>query len=168
MLLYSWMVRSFTFFFPEIPLLQSFRGWLYSFGMRKCGGRFRVSFNVVINHLEALEVGNNVYLACGTVLTGAGNIILGNNVLIGPNVILASSKHAYSGTDFLGGYLHGDIVIERGSWIGGNSTILLGSHIHEASVVGAGSVCNRDYMRSQVLIAGVPAKVIKGLEIDFV
>lgn len=146
--------------------MQSFRGWLYSFGMKECGRRFRVSFNVVINHLESLSVGDNVYLACGTVLTGAGNIKLGTNVLVGPNVILASSKHLYNGSDFLSGYVHGDIIVGQGSWVGGNSTVLLGSHIHEASVVAAGSVCNQDYAQSGVLIAGIPAKVIKQLQVD--
>lgn len=166
LILYSWWVRSITFFLPEIPFFQSFRGWLYSIGMKRCGKRFRVSFNVVINHLESLDVDDNVYLACGTVITGAGNIAIGTNVLIGPNVIIASSKHLYDGSSFLAGYSHGDVIIEQGCWIGGNATILLGSHIHEASVVAAGSVCNEDYLRSHLLIAGMPAKAIKQLNFE--
>lgn len=150
-----------TFFLPEIPLFQSFRGWLYSFGMRKCGNRFRVSFNVVINHLETLTVGDNVYIACGTVFTGAGNVSIGTDTLIGPNVIMASSRHVFNKVNFLGGYTHGDIIIEEGSWVGGNSTLLIGTHIHKASVVGAGSVCNEDFVESCVLIVGMPAKVRK-------
>jgi acetyltransferase-like isoleucine patch superfamily enzyme len=166
LILYTWWVRTFTFFLPEIPSFQSFRGWLYSFGMKKCGSRFRVSFNVVINHLETLTVGDNVYIACGTVITGAGNISIGANTLIGPNVILASSKHIHNKTNFLGGYEHGVIKIEKGSWIGGNATLLMGTHVHMTSIVGAGAVCNKDFEKPNVLIAGQPAIIVKTLEYD--
>lgn len=166
LILYSWFVRTITFFLPEVPFFQAFRGWLYSLGMNDCGNRFRVSFNVVINHLESLKVGDNVYFACGVVLTGAGKISIGSDVLIGPNVILASSRHLYNGQNFLSGYAHGEIIIEEGSWIGGNATILLGSCIRSASVVAAGSVCNDDYKQMNVLIGGMPAKVLKSLAIE--
>lgn len=163
LILYSWWVRTITFFLPEIPIFQSFRGWLYSFGMKQCGKRFRVSFNAVINHLETLSVGDNVYFACGTVITGAGKVFVGTDTLIGPYVLVASSKHVFHNTNFLGGYEHGEIVIEEGCWIGGHASLIMGTYIHRASVVGAGSVCNRDYLDSHVLIAGMPATVIKRL-----
>jgi len=165
LILYSWFIRMSTFFLPEIPIFQSFRGWLYSFGMKQCGKRFRVSFNVVINHLETLSVGDNVYFACGTVITGAGKIFVGTNTLVGPYVLMASSKHLFQGTNFLGGYEHGEIVIESGCWIGGHASLMMGTHIHASSVVGAGSVCNRDYIDPNVLIAGIPAKIIKNISL---
>ncbi|MBX2894280.1 MAG: acyltransferase [Cyclobacteriaceae bacterium] len=163
LILYSWWVRTITFFLPEVPIVQSFRGWLYSFGMKQCGKRFRVSYNVMINHLETLSVGDNVYFACGTVVTGGGNVFVGTDTLIGPYVLLASSKHVFHKKNFLGGYEHGEIVIEEGCWIGGHATLIMGTHIHSSSVVGAGSVCNRDYIDSGVLIGGMPATVIKRL-----
>ncbi len=165
-ILYSWFIRSVTFFLPEVPLIQAFRGWLYSFGMKKCGPRFRVSYNVVINHLEEIEVGRNVYLACGSVVTGGGKLFIGDDVLIGPNVILSSNKHKFNGVNFINGYKFGDIIIEDGVWIGGNSTILMGTHVHKSSLVGAGSVCNKDYSTTGVLIAGSPARVIGPLSVD--
>ena len=149
---------------PEVPVFQAFRGWLYSFGMKACGPRFRVSFNVVLNHLEKMEVGKNVYLACGCVLTGAGDLFIGSDVLVGPNVIIATSRHRLGKTNFLDGYEHGRVTIEEGAWIGGNATLLPGTRVPATSVVGAGAVCNKDYGDNKIFIAGVPAKVVKSIE----
>lgn len=163
LILYSWFIRTMTFFLPEIPLFQRLRGALYAIGMKKCGRRFRVSFNVVINHLETLEVADNVYLACGVVITGAGRLVIGSDVLVGPNVVVATSKHVFNGTNFLSGYEHGQVVIEVGSWIGANASLLMGTHIGASSVVGAGAIVNASFKETKVLIAGNPARVVKSL-----
>jgi acetyltransferase-like isoleucine patch superfamily enzyme len=55
------------------------------------------------------------------------------------------------------------IKIGEGVWIGARATILPGVTIGAGSVVAAGSLVTKD-MPANVLIAGVPAKVIRELE----
>jgi acetyltransferase-like isoleucine patch superfamily enzyme len=163
LILYTWFVRTVTYFLPDVPLFQSFRGWLYSFGMKKCGSRFRVCHNVVLNRLEKMEIGKNVYFAPGAVVTGGGRISIGDNVLIGPNVVLAADNHRFDGESFANGYIFGEVVIERNSWIGGNATLLMGTRIPPSCIVGAGAVCNEAFEIPFSLYAGVPAKYVKDI-----
>lgn len=58
-----------------------------------------------------------------------------------------------------------EIVIGDDVLIGANSIILKGVHIGARSVVGAGSVVTKD-VPEDCIVAGNPAKVIKGLKID--
>lgn len=57
----------------------------------------------------------------------------------------------------------GPIIIGKNCFIGCRSTILAGVHIGDNSVIGAGSVVNRDIPANSVA-AGVPCKVICSLD----
>ncbi|MBQ6840662.1 MAG: hypothetical protein IJO63_00905 [Bacilli bacterium] len=52
-----------------------------------------------------------------------------------------------------------DIIIGNSNWICQNVTILSGAEIKDFSVVALGSIVNKKYTKSNVLIAGIPAKV---------
>ncbi|EHM32411.1 Putative acetyltransferase [Enterococcus faecium E4453] len=54
------------------------------------------------------------------------------------------------------------IVIEDGSWIGANVTVIPGVTIHKGAIVAAGSVVVKD-CEENALYAGVPAKKIRNL-----
>lgn len=54
-----------------------------------------------------------------------------------------------------------DIIIGDHVWIGLRTLVLKGTQICTNSVIGAGSIVNTRFNISNVLIAGVPAKVIK-------
>ena len=58
---------------------------------------------------------------------GKGKIFIGNNVLIGPNVVLGSNNHSFEDLKIPikeQGMLSGDIIIEDDVWISSNSVIL--------------------------------------------
>ncbi|KAL3417315.1 galactoside O-acetyltransferase [Phlyctema vagabunda] len=54
------------------------------------------------------------------------------------------------------------ITIGKDCWLGGNVIILPGVTIGDGSTIGAGSVVTRD-VPSRVIVAGNPAKVIRGI-----
>jgi hypothetical protein len=89
----------------------------------------------------------------------AGNgIVLGDNVLLGPNVGLISANHAWeagTGWDRAGRIVIGDHV-----WIGMNSVVLPGSCIGDNVVIGAGSVVVGDIPPNSVAV-GNPCKVVR-------
>lgn len=160
-LIYSWLVRLLTGWLPDAPPVMRFRGWIYSFGMKRCGPNFQVAHDVVLTAVETLEVGKGVYFANGCVVLGGGRIEIGDDVLFGPLNLVASGNHTFDGVNFKGQGTPGSVVIESNCWIGGHSSLLIGTHVRAGSVVGAGSVCNRDFADEGVLIAGSPARVIK-------
>ena len=94
-------------------------------------------------------------------------VTIGNNVLIGPNVVISSATH---NIDYrirnkdnhmdIGG---APVVIEDNVWIGANVTVMPGVTIGKHSVIAAGSVVTTD-IPPDTMAAGVPAKIIKKLE----
>lgn len=57
------------------------------------------------------------------------------------------------------------VCIKKGAWIGAGAIILPGVTIGEYSVVAAGAVLNKD-VPPNTLVAGVPAKIIKKLNLN--
>ncbi|NER49778.1 MAG: hypothetical protein F6J92_24415 [Symploca sp. SIO1A3] len=55
------------------------------------------------------------------------------------------------------------ILVEDGAWIAANSTILPGITIGKGAIIAAGAMVTKD-VPSNVLVGGVPAKMIKGLD----
>lgn len=88
-LIYAWSVRTLFFFLPDFPLFMRFRGWLYGVGMEKCGRNFQVAHSAVLNSLDRIKVGDNVYIANFCSLIPNGLIEIGSNTLFGPGVVVS-------------------------------------------------------------------------------
>jgi len=150
----------------------------------------RIGHNVIIEpgvlvfHPENIEIEDNVYIGHNTILKGyyngrmvigsgtwigqqcflhsAGNIIIGNNIGIGPGVKVITSFHAEEGV--LKPILHSRIefaavVIEDDCDIGVGAIILPGVVMGRGVQVGAGAVVTRD-VQPYAVVAGVPAKIL--------
>jgi acetyltransferase-like isoleucine patch superfamily enzyme len=91
-----------------------------------------------------------------------GRIIIGNDVLIGQNVVLRASNHLFSATDAAivsQGHTGGEIVVEDDVWIGANVVIVPGVTIGAHAVVAAGAVVTH-HVNAWTVVGGVPARVI--------
>jgi len=164
LLIYSWFVRTILFFFPDIPIIMRFRGWLYGLGMKKCGKDFQVAHSVILNTIEKLSIGNNVYIAnfCSFILNG--DISIGNEVLLGPNCVVSSGNHVFDGNSFR--YEKASIksvIIADACWISANCTIIGGSVLPERSILAAGSVLLKKYEIKNSIYAGIPATFLKSI-----
>lgn len=109
-----------------------------------------------------IVIGKNVFINSGCHFQDQGGIILHDNVLIGHNVVLATLNHGLDKT--LRANLHpAPIIIGRNVWIGANSTILPGVVIGENAIIAAGAVVTKS-VEANVIVGGVPAKMIKRIE----
>lgn len=110
-------------------------------------------------------IGNNFYANFNLVLVDDGKIIIGDNVMVGPNVTIATAEHPLNVKDRNGfnNQRNRPVKIGNNVWIGASVTILPGVTIGNNSVVGAGSLVNKD-VPDNVLVAGNPARVIKTIE----
>jgi acetyltransferase-like isoleucine patch superfamily enzyme len=92
-----------------------------------------------------------------------GKIFLGKGTHIAPNVGIITSNHDIHD---LGKHTAGkDVHIGENCWIGMNSVILPGTLLGPHTIVAAGSVVSKAFPQGHIIIGGVPAKVLKAIEI---
>lgn len=145
-----------------IPGLKS------SFG--SCGKNVRIAYDCDIKPPKNIYIGNNSQIGPHSLFWSTrAKIIIGDNVLMGPNITIITGDHR---TDIIGRHIieisddeklpeHDlDVIIENGVWIGSNVTILKGVTLGEGAVVAAGSVVTKN-IEPYGIYAGVPAKKIK-------
>lgn len=109
-----------------------------------------------------IHLGKNVFINSSCHFQDQGGIYIGNNVLIGHCVTLATLNHMQS-PENRGSMIPKAIHIGDNVWIGSNSVILQGVTIGEGAIVGAGSVVTKD-VAPRTIVGGVPAKFIKYVE----
>ena len=109
-----------------------------------------------------LTCGKNVRFGRFSQINCEGNISIGDNVMMGPFVVIVTTKHIFKDSNILirnQGLDTQPIVIENDIWIGAHSTILPGVTIGEGSIIAAGSVVTKD-VPSKTVVAGIPARPI--------
>ena len=109
-----------------------------------------------------ISVGENVFINSGCCFQDQGGIEIGNNALIGQQVVIATLNHELTPAR-RANLLPAPVRIGDNVWIGAHATILAGVTIGDNSVVAAGAVVTKD-VPANVVVAGVPAKVIKRIE----
>jgi len=112
---------------------------------------------------EGLIIGNNVGIAQNCFIQVRGNVVIGNNVIFGPNVSIFSENHNFSNPELpvsMQGVSRKGVTVEDGVWIGTRAVILDGVNIGKNSIVAAGSIVTKD-VPPYTIVGGIPAKIIK-------
>lgn len=126
-------------------------------------GNFQIESEFLCDYGFHITIGDDFYANHGCVMLDCAEIIIGDRVLIGPNVGIFTAAHP----------LHLDyrkqgleyalpIIIEDDVWIGGNTTINPGVTIHKGAVIGSGSVVTKEIAEYTIAV-GNPAKIIRRL-----
>lgn len=110
-----------------------------------------------------IRVGERVFINQNCTFYALADIVIGDDVMIGPNVSLLTSEHPVAPSQRRACLLGKPIVIEKGVWIAAGATIIGGVTVGENSVVAAGSVVTRD-VPANTLVGGNPAKVLRSIE----
>lgn len=108
-----------------------------------------------------ITVGKNVFINACCHFQDQGGITLGDNCLVGHNVVFATLNHGFAPEERQS-MLSAPIVVGRNVWIGSNSTILQGVTIGDNSIIAAGSVVTKD-VPANAIVAGVPARFIRSI-----
>ena len=111
-----------------------------------------------------IRFGKGIFLNMGCKFQDQGGIYMGDDTLIGHNVVLATLNHALAPED-RGSMIPKAIRIGKRVWIGSNATILPGVTIGDGSVVAAGAVVTKD-VPPNTIVGGVPAKEIRKIETE--
>lgn len=106
-----------------------------------------------------IRIGKDVFINSGCHFQDQGGIEIGDGVLIGHNVVLATINHDLNPAMNRKNH-YAPIKIGAHVWIGANATVLPGVTIGDWAVVAAGAVVTRD-VPAMTVVGGVPAKVLK-------
>ena len=112
-----------------------------------------------------IYMGDNIYIAPKFHIS-ARNLRIGNNVMIGPNLLLECDDHTFRnvGKTIWSTHLEerniGFVTIEDDVWIGGNVTILKNVIIGEGCIIGAASLITKSLPPYSVCF-GIPCRPVK-------
>lgn len=108
-----------------------------------------------------ISVGDNFYANMDCLFLDVNEIIIGNNVLLGPRVNIFTAGHPID-KDIRNELLEYGYKVTIGNdvWIGGNVTINPGVTIGNNVVIGSGSVVTHD-IEDNVIACGNPCRVIR-------
>lgn len=113
-----------------------------------CGGKLILGKNLWFNY--------NCKILCKHSITINDDSLFGWNVTISDgdgHPIFDESKKIINNPR--------DIIIGQHVWIGYNASIMKGSYISENSVVGCNSLVNKQFYEKNIIIGGIPAKLLK-------
>jgi galactoside O-acetyltransferase len=161
------------------------RRLLYAPFFQAGGSGLRTGVGVVIQGFRHISLGHHVglnrqsslYAARGRIRLGDrvflgdfssinandAEISIGNDVAIGPMVIIQGANHAF---DRMArpivdqGHAPSSVTIDDNVWIAARATILPGVRIRSGAVVAAGAVVSRD-VPADTVVAGIPARILR-------
>jgi hypothetical protein len=98
-------------------------------------------------------------LSMGCYLDGRNGILFGDNVWIGPRVSIISMNHDLQNFEK---YIPAEsIAIGENCWLAAGCIILPGVRLGNHVVVAAGAVVTQSFEENDIVLGGVPAKIIK-------
>ena len=108
-----------------------------------------------------VHFGDWVYANFNLTIVDDGHVYVGDKVMFGPNVTIATANHPIEPglRDRMLQY-NKDVHIENNVWIGANTVIVPGVTIGENAVIGAGSVVTKD-IPANVVAVGNPCRVLR-------
>lgn len=101
-----------------------------------------------------LDIGKNFGMSNGCVVTAYDHICIGDNVMLGPNVLIYDQDHDYRAEGGVAEmkFKTAPVTIGNNVWIGANSVILRGTTIGDNSIVGAGAIVKGHFPANSVVI----------------
>lgn len=146
-----------------LPFTRALRVWYISkvLKLMPYSKNSFVEYSVYISNGENIKIGADCQINENVFIQGA---IIGNNVLIAPNVAILSTSHNHQNIRIpiteQGESEPNPPIIEDNVWLGRNVIIMPGIVIGKGSIIGAGAVVTKNVVPYSVM-GGVPAGLIK-------
>lgn len=127
----------------------------------KAGANVNILAPFHCDYGKNIEVGNNFMANYNCIILDVAKVIIGDDVMFGPNVSLLTAGHPVYPSSRNSGYEYGiEITIGNSVWIGGNTVVNPGVTIGDNAVIGSGSVVTKD-IPANVIAVGNPCRVLR-------
>lgn len=127
----------------------------------KCGRGLNVEKGANFGTGSDIIIGNNSGIGANAQIRG--KLSIGDNVLMGPDVVILTTNHRFDRLDIpIGkqGSIDEPVTIGNDVWIGQRAMIMPGVSIGNGCIIAAGAVVTKD-VPDYAIVGGVPAKIIK-------
>lgn len=165
--------------------MNSFRLYLYSQIVRWLPETRFFGLKVKLLRWCGATIGENVRICSSATFIGVGQLTIGDDVWIGPGAFMSPNKDAtiqigsyidiapqvmiLTGShkiEPMGEHIGGEgysasVVVGDGCWLGARCVLLPGVTLKQKTIVAAGAIVTKPIDEEMVLVAGVPAKVVK-------
>ena len=139
---------------------KQIRGFCGKLILSKCGKHVNIEKGAEFP--SCVELGD--YSGIGIRAQINGKVIIGQHVMMGPDVCIFPVNHVFDRTDIpmdqQGFAPETPVIIEDDVWIGARAIILSGVRIGTGAVIGAGAVVTKD-VPAYAVVGGNPACVLK-------
>lgn len=157
----SWLPIS-----QRMKLAKFLRTWWCKKIVVACGKNVNIERHAIFS--PECSIGDNSGIGINCEIYGP--VSIGNDVMMGPEVVIYISGHAHERTDvpmrLQGSDAIKPVKIGNDVWIGRRVMIMPGVTIGDGVVIGAGAVVTKD-IPDFAVVGGVPAKVSKYRKADF-
>ncbi|MBQ9792755.1 MAG: sugar O-acetyltransferase [Clostridia bacterium] len=108
-----------------------------------------------------VHFGSGIYANSNLTIVDDGHVYVGDKVMFGPNVTIATANHPIEPTLRAKGLQYNkDVYIGENTWIGAGVIIVPGVRIGKNTVIGGGSVVTKD-IPDNVVAVGNPCRVLR-------
>jgi maltose O-acetyltransferase len=159
--LYSYCYNLLFLFLEILP--PFFRSFIFKILLKKLGRNSYIDYGTYFRYPRKISIGNQVIINknCkfyASLHNKKAEIIIGNNILIAPEVSIYSAGHDHYSLSLP--HTGDTVKINDDVWIGARSIILPGVEIGKGAVIGAGSVVTKN-VPELTIVAGNPARILK-------
>ena len=127
----------------------------------KQGEKCTIHQNFYCDYGCNITLGNHVFINYNCLLLDVAEIVVGDNVMLAPNVAIYTATHPTNYKVRNLGLEYGKkVVIKDNVWIGGGAIINPGITIHENAIIASGAVVTKD-VEANWIVGGNPAKKIR-------
>ena len=127
-----------------------------------CGENVNIERNAQFGSGVNLRIGSNSGLGINCVVPG--DIIIGKDVMMGPNCCILDANHASDRCDIpmiqQGHIIKKQTIIEDDVWIGRNVLFTPGRVVKKGSIIAAGCVLSKNFPEYSI-IGGNPSRLIR-------
>lgn len=150
---------------PLIPESKCFglKRFMWRMAGAKIGKNVKISSSCTLLGAGKLTIGDNTWIGYQVLIVSSSNIVIGKNVDIAPRVYIGTGSHEIDvDSDRIAAKdISKNVEIGDGCWIAANAIILPGVQLGNKCVVAAGAVVTRSCSEDKILLAGMPAKILK-------
>jgi acetyltransferase-like isoleucine patch superfamily enzyme len=164
--LYNAYTYAYNLLYGVLELLPQFlRRLVFKALFRRLGKAGLIDYKTYFRYPSKISIGDHSYVNHGCCFYGSSlkgvEIVVGNDVALGPHIRIFTATHDYSTYDLKD--TAESVTIEDNAWVGGGTIILPGVTIGRGAVIGAGSVVTKDIPAFSVAV-GNPARVVRTRE----
>ncbi len=140
----------------------------YRLVLAECGTGFKMNGKATIFSPDKVHIGNHFTINNGAQISPRGEVYIGDYVTMsrGSQITAGSLDSTKWINEQYKQHIHtqGDVYIGDGTWLCINSIVLPGVKISgKGVIVAAGAVVTHDIVEDYVVVAGVPARIVKYL-----